>query len=107
MGTRIRLINDGEGGLLPELAGYESSDRFSEVEKLVLDYATGMSRSPIQVPDDMFRQLMLNLGEAQLVELTNLIALENYRVRFDWALGLESQGYSEGSYCLAPAAIIH
>jgi AhpD family alkylhydroperoxidase len=87
---------------LRELAVYESSDRFSELEKLVLDYATGMSRSPVQVPADLFRQLTRHLGEAQLVELTNIIALENYRARFNWAFGLESQGFSEGSYCVRP-----
>ena len=85
---------------LRELGGYESSDRFSELEKLALDYATGMSRSPVQVPEDLFRQLTLHLSEAQLVELTNIIALENYRARFNWAFGLESQGFSEGSYCV-------
>jgi AhpD family alkylhydroperoxidase len=87
---------------LRELAGYESSDRFSGLEKLVLDYATGMSRSPVQVPEDLFRQLTLHLGEAQLVELTSIIALENYRARFNWAFGLGSQGFSEGSYCVRP-----
>lgn len=58
---------------LRELAGYECSDRFSELEKLVLDYATGMSGSPVQVPEDLFRQLTPHLGEAQLVELTNTL----------------------------------
>jgi AhpD family alkylhydroperoxidase len=87
---------------LRELAGYESSDRFSELEKLVLDYGTGMSRSPVEVPEDLFRQLTPHLGEAQLVELTSIIALENYRARFNWAFGLESQGFSEGSYCVGP-----
>ena len=35
---------------LRELPTYETSDRFSELEKLVLDYATGISRSPVEVP---------------------------------------------------------
>ena len=87
---------------LRELASYASSDRFSELEKVALDYATGMSRSPVQVPGGLFRQLTLHLGESELVELTNIIALENYRARFNWAFGLESQGFSEGSYCLRP-----
>lgn len=86
---------------LRELVGYESSDRFSELEELVLDYATGMSRTPVQVPEDLFRQLTPHLGEAQL-ELTNIIALENFRARFNWAFGLESQGLSEGFYCVGP-----
>jgi len=38
---------------LRQLPTYEVSDRFSEQEKLVLDYATGMSRSPVDVPDGL------------------------------------------------------
>jgi hypothetical protein len=35
-------------------------------------------------------------------ELTNAIAWENWRARFNCALGIESQGFSEGSYCVRP-----
>jgi 4-carboxymuconolactone decarboxylase len=87
---------------LRELPTYWSSDRFSELEKAVLDYATGMSRSPVDVPDELFDRLRAELDEAQLVELTNIIALENYRARFNWAFGIEGQGFSEGSYCVRP-----
>ncbi len=45
-----------------------------------------------------------DLDEAQLVELTNIIALENYRARFNWAFGIADQGFSEGAYCVPPAA---
>ena len=89
---------------LRELPTYATSDRFSEVEKLVLDYATGMSRSPADVPDELFDRLREHLDEAQLVELTHMIALENYRARFNWAFGIEGQGFSEGAYCVRPDA---
>jgi AhpD family alkylhydroperoxidase len=87
---------------LRELPDYRSSDRFSELEKLVLDYATGMSRSPVEVSDELFSRLREHFDEAQLVELTNIIALENYRARFNWAFGIESQGFSEGAACVRP-----
>jgi hypothetical protein len=35
-----------------------------------------------------------------LVELTAAIAWENYRARFNQALGMGYGGFSEGSYCL-------
>jgi alkylhydroperoxidase family enzyme/uncharacterized protein YjeT (DUF2065 family) len=89
---------------LRELATYRSSDRFSELEKLVLDYATGISRSPVDVPGELFDRLRSHLDEGQLVELTNIIALENYRARFNWAFGIEGQGFSEGAYCVRPEA---
>jgi alkylhydroperoxidase family enzyme len=101
-GSAISAEADVSEDDLRELSAYESSARFSELEKLVLDYATGMSRSPVQVPDGTFGQLTHYFGEAQLVELTSIIALENYRARFNRAFGLESQGLSQDSYCVVP-----
>ena len=85
---------------LPE---YASNGHFSDVEKLALDYATAMTRTPVEVPDDLVARLREHLDDAQLVELTTLVALENLRARFNWALGLESQGFSDGAYCVRPA----
>ncbi len=85
-----------------ELPRYRESGAFDEAEKLVLDYATGMSRSPVEVSDELFARLRERFDEGQLVELTDIIALENYRARFNWAFGLEGQGFSEGAYCVPP-----
>jgi AhpD family alkylhydroperoxidase len=87
---------------LRELPRYRHSSQFTKLEKLVLDYATGMSRSPVDVSDVLFDRLREHLDEAQLVELTNIIALENYRARFNWALAIEEQGFSEGAFCVPP-----
>ena len=89
---------------LRELLTYQESDRFSELEKAVLDYATATSRSPVEVSDELFDRLRAHLNEAQLVELTSVIALENYRARFNWAFGIEGQGFAEGSFCVPPDA---
>ena len=89
---------------LRALPSYAAGERFDEVERLVLDYASGMSRSPVDVSDELFARLAEHFDEAQLVELTSVIALENYRARFNWAFGLAGQGYSEGSYCVRPEA---
>jgi AhpD family alkylhydroperoxidase len=79
-----------------EFLVYRESDAFSPVEKLVIDYAAGMSRTPVDVSDDMFAQLRQHFDEAQLVELTAAIATENYRGRFNGAFGLGSEGFSDG-----------
>lgn len=89
---------------LRELPRYADSGHFTEVEVAVLDYATGISRTPVDVPDELFARLRDHFDEPQLVELTSLISLENYRARFNWALGIESQGFSEDSYCVRPEA---
>jgi AhpD family alkylhydroperoxidase len=99
------MLSRGEGiteQQLRDLPRYRDSGAFSELEKLVLDYATAMSRTPVEVPDELFEELRRHLDEAEIVELTTAAALENYRGRFNRALGFESQGFSEGSFCAIP-----
>lgn len=81
---------------------YKSSAAFSTLEKLVLDYAAEMTKTPVEVPDALFNALRQHFNEAQLVELTANIAWENYRARFDHAFGVEAQGFSEGAFCALP-----
>jgi alkylhydroperoxidase family enzyme len=68
----------------------------------VIDYATAMTRTPVEVPDDLFAALRAHFDAAQLVELTAAIAWENYRARFDHAFGIEAQGFSAGAFCVLP-----
>lgn len=68
----------------------------------MLAYADAMTRTPVDVPHELFQGLRARLNEAQLVELTTAIAWENYRARFNHAFGLESEGFSEGTYCALP-----
>jgi 4-carboxymuconolactone decarboxylase len=75
---------------------------FSPTEKLVLEYATLMTRTPVEVPDTLFAELHKIFNESQMVELTATIAWENYRARFDHAFGIEGEGFSEGAFCALP-----
>ncbi len=90
---------------LQELARYRSSGAFSALDRLVLDYATAVSRTPAEVDDELFARLRAELDDAQIVELTSAIALENFRARFNHAVGIEPQGFSEGAACVIPAAV--
>jgi alkylhydroperoxidase family enzyme len=87
---------------LRELPRYRASAAFTDLDKLVLDYAVAMSGTPAVVDDKLFAHLREHLDDAQLVELTNAIALENHRARFNIALGLDAQGFSEGTFCVVP-----
>ena len=95
-----------EGGLteqmLRDLPRYRESDAFSEDEKLVIEYAEGISRSPIDVPDELFERMRARFDGGQIVELTYAAAIENLRARINKALGIESQNYSEGAVCAIP-----
>jgi AhpD family alkylhydroperoxidase len=84
------------------LSHHRESGLFTELEMLVLDYAAGATRTPVDVPDELFAELREHLDDAQIVELTHLIALENYRGRFNMALDIGAAGFSEGMVCVVP-----
>jgi len=87
---------------LLDLPRYQQSAAFSGLEKLVIEYAALMTQTPVEVPDTLFAALREHFNDAQLVELTAAIAWENYRARFDHALDIGAQGFSEGAFCVLP-----
>ncbi len=85
-----------------ELARYRESDQFTAAEKLALEYADAMTAQPMAVTDQLVARLRTELDDAQLVELTYLVALENMRARTNHAVGLTAQGYTSGDACPLP-----
>jgi alkylhydroperoxidase family enzyme len=77
---------------------FEQSKNFGEREKVALRYAEAMSRTPVEVPDELFEQLKRHFDTPQIVELTSMISLENFRARFNRALHIESD-----SFCQLPS----
>ncbi len=75
---------------------------FSESERAALEYAGAMSQATVEVGDAIFSRLRAHFEEPQIVELTAVIAWENYRARFNHALGMESEGFSEAAFCPLP-----
>lgn len=84
------------------LPRYRESGLFSELEMLALDYTVAVTRTPVSVPDELFEALRERLGDAGLVELTQTLALENFRARFNAAMDIGAAGFSEGMVCAVP-----
>jgi AhpD family alkylhydroperoxidase len=80
---------------LRDVPRWRDSDAFTDLERLVLAYAESMSVTPPAVTDDLVADLRQHLDDGQLVELTMMIAVENQRSRFNAALGLTSQGFTD------------
>jgi AhpD family alkylhydroperoxidase len=87
---------------LRELSSWRTSARFDDVDRLVLEYAEAMTRTPVDVSDALFARLREHFDERQVVELTMAIALENMFGRCNWALGIHGEGFSDGMYCVRP-----
>jgi AhpD family alkylhydroperoxidase len=96
MGSEIARrwgITDEE---LLALGDYRNATCFSDVDKLVLEYATAISRTPVEVSDRLFEALRAHFDTPQIVALTHVITLENLRARFNIALDIGSSGFSDG-----------
>ena len=78
-----------------ETANWRGSKIFSELELLVMEYAEAMTATPPRVTDAMVEALRRHLDDAQLVELTAIVAVENLRSRINSALGLTAQGFTD------------
>jgi hypothetical protein len=62
---------------IANLNNYRSDFNFSDLERLVLEYADGMTRTPIDVSDARFTRLRENSLKPELVELSSAIAWES------------------------------
>jgi alkylhydroperoxidase family enzyme len=74
---------------------WRDSELFDPLERLVMEYGEAMTETPPTVEDELVKRLRVHLDEAQLVELTMLICLDNMRSRFNLALGMALQGFKD------------
>jgi alkylhydroperoxidase family enzyme len=88
-------VREGDGGdeRLAAVVGWRDSPLFSDAERVALDYAERMTITGQTVDDALFGRLKQHYSEAQIVELTAAIALENFRSKFNPPLGIEAQGF--------------
>jgi len=93
------VLETTEGGMekLAEVTTWRDSTLFSEAERLALEYAERITYTDRKVDDALVDQLKRHYTEAQIVELTAAIAMENFRSKFNPALGIEAQGF-----CMVP-----
>lgn len=82
---------------LAEVTAWRDSRLFSEAERLALEYAERITYTDRKVDDALVDDLKKHYSEAQIVELTAAIAMENFRSKFNPALGIEAQGF-----CMVP-----
>jgi alkylhydroperoxidase family enzyme len=69
------------------------ADLFDEREKAAIEYAEAMTFTDRKVGEELFARVRTHFSEAQVVELTAAVALENFRSKFNVALGIEAQGF--------------
>ncbi len=80
------------------LRDYQSSPLFSPAEKLAFELADAATHLPADISDELFARLRGHYSEVELVELAAIVALENFRSRFNRVFRVEPNGL----YCPLP-----
>ena len=70
-----------------------ASPLFTDRERVALEYAEAMTVTGQKVTDELFARARRHFSEPEIVELTAAAALENFRSKFNVALGIEAQGF--------------
>jgi alkylhydroperoxidase family enzyme len=93
-------VTESEGGTekLGEVLSWRDSRLFSPTERVALEYAERITTTGQRVDEALFGELRRHFTEAQIVELTAAIAMENFRSKFNPPLGIEAQGF-----CMVPS----
>jgi alkylhydroperoxidase family enzyme len=75
------------------VAAFATSPHFSAPERAALALAEAMTITGQKVTDEIFAEARRHFSEPQIVELAAAIALENFRSKFNVALGVQAQGF--------------
>ena len=75
------------------MLSFRESDLFTAAEKAALELTEAMTETPQRVTDDLFGKVQKHYGEAEIVEMAAVIALENFRSRFNRCFGVEARGF--------------
>jgi alkylhydroperoxidase family enzyme len=70
-----------------------TSDLFGESERAAIAYAEAITVTGQRVDEALFARVRASFDEDQIVELTAAVALENFRSKFNTALGIGAQGF--------------
>jgi len=76
-----------------EVPTWRESARFSAMERAALEYAEAMTITGQRVSEELFAHLRSFFDEAQVVELTAAVALENFRSKMNVPLQVQAQGF--------------
>ncbi len=75
------------------VAQFASSPLFCERERAALALAEAMTITGEKVTEELFARVRAHFSEAETVELAAAVAVENFRSKFNVALGVEAQGF--------------
>ncbi len=104
IGAAIAEYENLDPRQIAELSEFETSDAFSDDERLVLRYATALSQQSPTVTPELRAALASRFSKAQIVELAAVIAHEHERSRFYVGIDLPVSRFASDDACRLPTA---
>lgn len=91
LGRELGIADDKIEGV----ADWRHTNKLTEQERLVVELADVLTATPVVMSEELSHRLSQHFSDRQLVDLTNTIAWENCRARFNRGLGVEADNYSD------------
>jgi uncharacterized peroxidase-related enzyme len=98
------LLFGVEPGKVAEIWDFRTSPRYSEKERVALDFAIAAASVPNGVTDEMFAGMRKHWSENQIVEIAAVVAVFGFLNRWNDTMGtpLEEEPLAVGEKFLAP-----
>ncbi|WP_242833783.1 carboxymuconolactone decarboxylase family protein [Desulfosporosinus sp. OT] len=88
-------ITEVEMSSIQRLIDINQVQTFSIREKIAMEYASCISKSPISIPSTLVQELKKNFSEREIVILAATVAQVNYWARLLQGLGVPPAGFSD------------
>jgi uncharacterized peroxidase-related enzyme len=98
------LLFGVEPGKVADIWDFRSSPRYSEKERVALDFAIAAASVPNGVTDELFAEMRKHWSENQIVEIAAVVAVFGFLNRWNDTMGtpLEEEPLAVGEKFLAP-----
>ena len=98
------LLFGVEPGKVADIWDFRTSSRYSEKERVALDFAIAAASVPNGVTDEMFAEMRKHWSENQIVEIAAVVAVFGFLNRWNDTMGtpLEEEPLAVGEKFLAP-----
>ena len=78
---------------LLKIEDYEKEEIFEAEEKIALRFAEGMTKTPVEVSEDIFNKLKEFYSDDQIVEIATIISFQNFNAKFNAAMKTDSNEF--------------
>jgi uncharacterized peroxidase-related enzyme len=83
----------GQMDKINALSFAQTSEHFTDQEKVALEYAENMTHTNRTISDSLKEKLKLHFSDKAIVELTAIIAFQNMSSKFNAALDVKNNGF--------------